>query len=453
VKRTSLILYFAAGLGAAAAQSFSFSGGLFPFQSSSGQFVVFASPSAGLPLSLPGLASNTNFISLQPTLLAVSCERIRQKVWDQLGVAGPWQGKIQLNLHPARSVDEPVGIVAERSSTGWNYRVALPDVLPRDRFLGAIVQVVLSELANRRAGARAAEIPAWLLEGLCGELRAGSEAELFLSPPTMNVRGLSISPQVISAQWSNPAEQARGDFRSRPPLTFEQLSWPDAPGTAADRIVFSRSSLLFVDALLRLNGGPASLRNMLGQLPRYYNWQIPFLQAFHSTFQTPLEVEKWWALQVVYFTGRGLFDRWTPLESLAKLDETLRSQSEFRSEKQAMPLHTNVSLQSVIREWDLRPQAVTLQRKITELDLLRLRVDPAMMGLVDDYQNALRTYLQRRGLVAPLSSRRLGAAIADRTARETVARLNALDLRRDALRSAVGPVESSQGSIAVSPSP
>jgi hypothetical protein len=437
VKRATLILYFAAGLGAAAAQGFS--GGIFPYQSSSGQFVVFASAPAGLPLSLRGLASNTNFISLQPTLLAVSCERIHQKLWDQLGVAGPWEGKIQLNLYQARSADEPVAIVAERSSGGWTYRVGLPDVLPRDRFLGAIVEVVLSELANRRAGARAAEIPAWLLEGLCGEVRAGSEAELFLPPPTMNVRGLSISPQIISAQWSNPAEQARDEFRSRPPLTFEQLSWPDGLGTAADRTFFSRSSLLFVDALLRLNGGPASLRNMLEKLPRYYNWQIPFLQAFHSTFQTPLEVEKWWALQVVYFTGRGLFDRWTPLESLAKLDETLRLQSEFRSDKQDLPLHTNVSLQSVIREWDLRPQAVTLQRKVTELELMRLRVDPAMTGLVDDYQDALRTYLQRRGLVAPLTSRRLGAAIPDRTAQETVARLNALDLRRDGLRSTLGP--------------
>jgi hypothetical protein len=33
----------------------------------------------------------------------------------------------------------------------------------------------------------------------------------------------------------------------------------------------------------------------------------------------------------------------------------------------------------------------------------------------------------------------LGAAIPDRTAQETVARLNALDLRRDGLRSTLGP--------------
>jgi len=48
---------------------------------------------------------------------------------------------------------------------------------------------------------------------------------------------------------------------------------------------------------------------------QYYNWQFAFLQAFSATFQQPLDVEKWWSLQLLHFTGRGWPRRGRPTKA------------------------------------------------------------------------------------------------------------------------------------------
>jgi len=52
-----------------------------------------------------------------------------------------------------------------------------------------------------------------------------------------------------------------------------------------------------------LENGRACLREMLAQLPAFYNWQFAFLKGFQPWFQRPLDVEKWWALTVVRLPG------------------------------------------------------------------------------------------------------------------------------------------------------
>lgn len=408
---------------------------LAPIESASGQFVVFAAPPARRAPWLTRLAENTNYILLEPTLLAVSCERIKQKLCDQLGVTSPWRGKVYLNLHPASSPAEGVTVVAQKSPGGWEYLVALPDILSRDRFVRAIVQVLLSEIANRSAGVHPAEVPRWLVDGLGGELRALNEVELFLPPPTLTARGLAVSRLLVSARWSDPGEQARQAFRSRPPLSFEQLSWPaESQLTGEAGEVFGRSALLFVDALLHLPDGPVCLRAMVEDLPRHYNWQMAFLDAFRPRFQTALDVEKWWALQVVYLTGHDLFDRWTPEESRKRLDAALRFPVEVRTAGGEMPLRGEVNLQTLIREWPLPRQARVLQDELADLDLLRLRVAPETGSLVEDYRRVVQVYWDKRGLSAQLLGKGPPGPVADRVAQQTIAQLNALDLRREALR-------------------
>lgn len=421
-----------------------------PVRSSSGQFIIFATRSGFQPPWLTKLSENTNYIRLKPALLAVSCERIKQKLWDQLGMAGPWRGKIFLNLHPAKSANDTVTVVREKSPEGWEYVVAMPDIMARDRFLRAMVEVLLSEIANRGAGSRPADVPTWLAEGFCGELRALNKVELFLPPPTLRVRGLTLDPQTVIERWTSPGQQARKDFRSRPPLTFQQLSWPAAgelSGQAGE--VYDRSALLFVDSLLHLPDGAACFRSMLEDLPRYYNWQLAFLRAFRSRFQTPLDVEKWWALQVVYFTGRGLFDRWTREESLKKLDEALQLRIEVRPGEDELPLHHAATLQQLIRELQLPAQAEILKRCRSDLNLLRLRVAPDLVSLVDDYRNVLQTYLQRRGISGQAGNIPPRGPMWDRLAQETVARLNVLDRRRESFRTPAKPPTSTTGQAAV----
>ena len=74
--------------------------------------------------------------------------------------------------------------------TAGNYRVTLPDILPRTRFLRALTGVMLLEFANRGAGARSAEIPAWLTDGLSQQLLATGTVAMVLSSPGKVVNGV-----------------------------------------------------------------------------------------------------------------------------------------------------------------------------------------------------------------------------------------------------------------------
>ena len=130
-------------------------------RSVSGQFIVTGvpSPAAGAGLAaMPGIATNTDFVRLEPALLAVSAERIKESLRRELnrefktpGVNAPPHGKIFLALHPAQSTDEDVTIVSRRSPGGWDYQVRLPDVLSRTRYLRALTGVLLLELAGEGA--------------------------------------------------------------------------------------------------------------------------------------------------------------------------------------------------------------------------------------------------------------------------------------------------------------
>jgi hypothetical protein len=142
-------------------------------------------------------------------------------------------------------------------------------------------------------------------------------------------------------------------LRNHPALTFEQLSWPTgAQLSGADGGVYRASAQLFVNELLGLKNGRAHLRAMLETLPDCYNWQTAFQSAFRENFPRPLDVEKWWALQVVGFAARDPGPMWTPAASRDRLDEILSVPVEMRTASNALPAHAQISLQAVIRNWD-----------------------------------------------------------------------------------------------------
>src|SRR6516225_130469 len=178
-------------------------------RSVSGQFIVTRNQSGPVEWSLattPAVGTNAGVVRLEPALLSVLAERINQKLWHDLGInsTAPWQGKIFLILRPARSLDDNVTVLSRHFADGWNYRVALPDVLPRTRFLRAMTGVVLLEFANRGGQVRSAEIPAWLTDGLSQQLLATGTVELVLSSPTRTVNGLVESRTVATQRGIDP---------------------------------------------------------------------------------------------------------------------------------------------------------------------------------------------------------------------------------------------------------
>jgi hypothetical protein len=413
-------------------------------RSVSGQFIVAGDRQGSLLAAAPAVAANTNLVRLDPALLAVSAERIKQALGHELGgdLAAPWRGKIFLTLHPARSLDEDVTILSEHFTDGWDYRVPLPDVLPRTRFLRAMTSVVLLEYANRGAGVRSAEIPAWLTDGLSQQLLAPGVVEMVLSSPGQTAGGFWERRTIVNERGIDPLAGARWVLRDHSALTFEQLSWPtDAQVSGADDGVYLASAQLFVNELLKLKNGPARLRAMLRMSPDYYNWQTAFQSAFRDDFAQPLDVEKWWALQVINFVARSPGPAWTPEVSREKLDQILSVAVDFRTASNALPVRAEVSLQAVIRNVDSPRQMAILQTKLRDLELAQLRMARSLAAVTAGYRAALADYLgQRWETPPPPPFGKHPVAVPQRaSASDTLEKLDALDAQRRATESVIKP--------------
>lgn len=404
-------------------------------RSASGQFIAYGAPGAASALAR-ALASDENLLSLKPALVVVACERIKDALAAVLNDRAPWQGKIFLVAHWARAADEPVTLVAERVRGGWQYRLELPDPVERTRLARALVHALLRERAGRHAREHAPDLPAWLAEGLAEHLLQTRGAELVPPAPKWDVGGMTLTPLNVSGRWRDPLENARRVLREQPPLSFDELSWPapeqlDGPSAAP----FRANAQVFVTELLRLPDGAARLNAMLEQLGACYNWQTAFFRAFEPFFQRPVDVEKWWALQIAHYTGRDLGRTWSWPVSWAKLDEALRVPVEIRRRRDELPAAATVPLATVIRDWEFARQERALRERQRALELLRLRVARELVGLTDGYRRLLEVYLERRarlGMDAPGVSR--PALDVRLLVRDTLQQLAELEALREQLR-------------------
>jgi hypothetical protein len=210
-----------------------------------------------------------------------------------------------------------------------------------------------------------------------------------------------------------------------------------------DAAVFHSSAQLFVSRLLHFRDGPACFRAMLADLPEKYNWQFAFLNGFQSHFHRVLDVEKWWALQLVQFSGHDLTQAWTLDESRTRLDEAIRAIVEIRSGQNALPHRAEVSLQTILREWDAQQQPPMLERKLQELTILRFSAAPGIIPILDGYRDVIATYLQKQNFSRSLFTfKKPSGPILNKLTTESIAKLDALDAKRESLR----PLETASAS-------
>jgi hypothetical protein len=418
--------------------------------SATGQFVVAGPGVKPWYYRPPDVSTNPEIIRLEAPLLAISAERFKVSLWRQLGLSpdSPWTGKIFLNLHPTISLNEEVVIASEPFLQTWNYRLELPDLISSNRLARAMSAVLLLEIANRNAtvNRHATGIPSWLVDGLAHQIVALDGDQVILSAPTKSVasvavtragpmpmpEGIMMSRMNVNRRGLDPLENARHVLQSAPALTFDQLSWPDnAQMNGADGGVYLASAQLFVTRLLDLPDGAAKLRNLLARLPACENWQTAFYAAFQKNFRRPLDVEKWWSLQVVNFANRDPGPRWTTAVGRQKLDTLLLVPVDIRYHANAWPVHTEISLQAALRQ--VNPQRLTevLQIKLRDLDLAQLRLSPQLAALAAGYRATLADYLGEPRATAGRPStpkrfkNRRGADV-----ETTVKKLDALDAQR-----------------------
>jgi hypothetical protein len=368
---------------------------LLSVRSQSGQFIINA-PRIQTPNrnASANVQTNPAWVELDPTFLTVSCERVKQVLYRELGASAVFHDKVYLVLHSRGAAAEAPRLTAERFRDGWQYQVDLPREIERSQYMRTMVTVLLLEMANRTAGQRSAELPAWLVDGFAEQLLASNELELILPPPPTNQTSIRFAATNVRMRRENPLQAAHQVLCAGVPLTFDQLSWPGNNGPARQDRIYLASAQLFVNELSRLKEGKDCLREMLAQLPQHYNWQFAFSRGFRRSFASTLEVEKWWALRVLNFTGRDLAQIWPLEQSWEKLNAIVHASVQVRLSTNELPLVAEVALQRVIQEWDRERQVPTLRQKVGELKLLRQRVPDELLELVDGYRIAIETYLE-----------------------------------------------------------
>jgi hypothetical protein len=368
-------------------------------------------------------------IELEPSLLVVTCERLKGLFLVELGLDDQWQGSVNLMIEPARDKEKRPRLTAiYHPDSGWDYNLELPKIVPTRALVRALMDTLLLEMANRGAGSQCAEIPFWLVEGMSAQLQNFNLPTLILQP-SEQMSGNRVKLEGL--------DLVRAQLRRHAPLSFQQLSWPteaDVDGDGSE--LYRNCAQLFLDRLLQFNDGNRLLREMLRQLPNHLNWQTAFLSAFRPHFKQLLDVEKWWGLSAVDFAKSDLAEPLTVETCGRELQDALDVPVQVHFAAQNMPAEAKLTLQEVIVKWSAPDASSAIERCVDELKFLHLRASPEYRPLVDQYLKALTRYLtvSRESWLEWTAGRSHPSALGLLKS-DTATQLDALDKQRSALRS------------------
>jgi len=416
-----------------------------PFQpltlhSRSGQFIVAGVPMqpAADPASvlLGGVAvpargytvstSSVSFVRLDPALVAMSCEEIKQALLKELGAPDQWKGSVSVAIHPVREDNEPIFITSVHYANGWSYQLAMADQVDRAKFVNAIVQVIIREIANRAAAGLEAELPPWLAEGLAEHLQAMSLAGLTFELQT----GISKKQR-----YTDPLASVRAFLQNNKPLTIDELDWPAENLSSEKEAAYKNCAHLLVHELFRLRAGRARLLQMITEGHNHLNWQTAFFRAFGPQFPRLVDFEKWWTLRAVQLTHADAFSIFKPEDQWRQIDEALAVRAPAQQSTNQLPVNSRLTLQKIITEWPFRDQRLLLWERFHLLGSLELRTGPQAAQLLEEYRAVLESYLQSRERGKRSLNRNVDfPTSAALLVKETVRRLDDLDARREQLQ-------------------
>lgn len=363
---------------------------LFRYESRSQQFMVFGAQ-LGTALGAPAQSLvESNYVQLEPTLLVLTCERVKVELLKELKLSDGWAGQIQITMLGDRPPAAVVVVESQWFSNGWRYRMVLPGQMERPRLVRALTRALLLELANRHnRSQRLAEIPLWLEEGLATHLLAVHGDTLVAENRT--------SSSVTQGMVADLFREAHQRLQGREPTSFADVTMAQ-PGqlNAEQWEVFRRTSQLLVAELLLLPDGRMGLREMLRLLPNYLNSQLAFLRAFERSFPTMLAAEKWWSAVWFNFTARDRHLRLSLDASLRQLEEILTTPIAVQRGTNTVPGRKELPLRELIANTDYPQHQPAVAQASFQLQLLQVSVPGELTRLVSDYRQSLITYLKRR---------------------------------------------------------
>lgn len=377
-------------LGSLAAQPGAPTSGIMRLESRSHQFVVFGAP-PGTALGPPSLSLlATNHLQLEPTLLVLTCERVKAELLHELGLADTWNGRITITVRGDRPPAWPVVIESQWHPGGWNYQLIVPGQLERPRLMRALTRALLLEIANRgNPTARPGEVPLWLEEGLATHLLALHGETLVPEIRTLTALVQATHPDVFS--------EARRRLRGRELVPFADLGQarPDQ-FTDEEWEVFRRTAQLLVAELLNLPEGRRCAQEFLRQLPAYLNSQLALQRGFAPYFPTMLDAEKWWSVVWMNFTARDRHMRFSVANSLRQLEDILAPAITVRLGTNSLPGRKELPLREIIAHTEFARHQLAVAQAGRQLQLLQHTAPVELARLIGDYRQALLTYLKRR---------------------------------------------------------
>jgi hypothetical protein len=373
----------------------------------------------------PSDTDETN-IELQPSLLVVSCERLKGLFLAEMGQDDHWQGNVSMLINPALDQEKRPKLTANYFTDGWRYDLALPKTISTRLLVRVIIDTLLLEMANRDAGSHCAQIPFWLVEGMSAQLQSFN-LPTYLLQPSEQMSGNRVKLKGL--------DTVREQLRHRTPLSFQELSWPtDADVDGPESELYRSCAQLFLEQLLNLKDGNRLLAKMLKELPGDLNWQTAFLSAFRPHFKQLLDVEKWWGLSAVSFAVGDLAEPLAAEDCGKELQDALDVPVQVHFEAEHMPAEAKLTLQEVITKWSDENATSALDRCIGQLNFLHLRASPEYQPLVDQYLKVLVRYLDcshQPALQLEAGNRR---SILNAFKSDAVRQLDALDNQRSARR-------------------
>lgn len=386
----------------------------------SGQFVVHGSTMPVPRFLEPQVKAD--YVEVTPQLAAVTAERVKYALLDELNLTDAYQQKVHLIVMPLARPENRITIVSRLYTDGVVFQMGLPGWMEHTRLIQALSQVLLSDVATRGSPG-SAEIPAWLSEGMAQRVQARVAS-------TIVANRVLMTYEVSGYDRLRVAREVLGTNSC---LTFHQLSFPESEMSKEEARIYESSAHLFLAELLRLRGGPELLTRFLRTLPHTRNWQTAFYRVYQAHFQTALDVEKWWALSWFDLKSKEEQQTWPLGLSLQKLNNVLLTTMEVRESADRLPERREVPLQRVIEHSDWAAQSEVLSEKVRRMFFLQFNMPPETQQVLAEYRKTIGDYLERRTLIG--DSDRL----VERLVRSTREELNQLDLKRESLRLMAGP--------------
>lgn len=373
-----------------------------PIRSRTGQFLVLgdtdlADPGAPPAIRVPVGPQRTLTLNplrpldplspaaLSPSVLSVSCERVKAGVLRILRMEDRYRGSMVVRIIKTRARIAPASIVATQYADGWRYTLEIQERIPSTLLVRTMVEAVLLEIANRANGGPLNPIPLWLSEGITTLVIGESGQELV---PQLNREfkdpRRSMDPMVaIAARLSG-----------RPPMDFGELASPaEALPSDTERFPwFQGSSALLVHQLRSMGGAPGSLGRLIWAFNQTLNWQTAFLRTYSGDFHTLLEVEKWWGVMAMAFQVQDSAQRTTPDALAAQVRSVLLETAETAASTNGVPDRRTLRISEIIKGWPHSAHGPVLDRKLVQLRFMsrlgvalirRDGIDPASRAAIE----------------------------------------------------------------------